>query len=181
MSLSTEYLIRNSYFELKDVGQMPAVEKLGKEAKVEKMEKSFEKFYGLHGAEYLVTGSDDNTVNLYVLGRLGSGSSGTTQAGDSQGKNGLGKRGGDQVDLASSKTLTKFSFKDSLKEKIKESESFSLVRKYTGHSKPINHVQFAPNGFLFISASFDKSLRVWNVAQNGCLAVLRGHVGAVYR
>jgi WD40 repeat protein len=157
---------------------LSVIEALSKEQKVVKMEQLFEKFYRQSGAEYLVTGSDDNTLNLYCLGRLDAKASFQKTQNSSKG---LSKRSDSEVNFNASKTFKKFNFKDALNEQIKTSESFSLIRRYTGHSKPINHVQFAPNGFLFISASFDKSLRVWNVVQNGCLAVLRGHVADVYR
>lgn len=54
------------------------------------------------------------------------------------------------------------------------------VMHCTGHTAPVNHVQFAPNGVLFVSASFDKTLRVWSLHTRGCLATLRGHVSLVY-
>lgn len=53
-------------------------------------------------------------------------------------------------------------------------------KRLTGHTAPINHIQFAPNGIIFMSASFDKSLRVWSVTSDASLAVLRGHVSDVY-
>lgn len=53
-------------------------------------------------------------------------------------------------------------------------------KKLTGHSAPINHIQFAPNGIHFISASFDKTLRLWGVFNDACLGVLRGHIAEVY-
>ena len=60
------------------------------------------------------------------------------------------------------------------------SESDKCVRRYAGHTGPVNHIQFAPNGVLFVSASFDKTLRIWSVFQEGCLGVLRGHISEVY-
>lgn len=60
-------------------------------------------------------------------------------------------------------------------------ESVKFVRRYVGHTAPINHLQFAPNGAVLVSASFDKSLRIWGVFGDGCLGVLRAHVGEVYR
>ena len=178
MSLSTEYLIRNSYFEMKDMTNVKAVEDLEKNEKAKKMQEFFNKFYKQAGGEYLVTGSDDNTVNLFCLGKLNSSIS---KEKDIIKNNNLAKRNDIDSNLKEVKFFKKFVFSDTIENQRKTSESFTLIRRYTGHSKPINHVQFAPNGFLFISASFDKSLRVWNVLQNGCLAVLRGHVAAVYR
>ena len=59
-------------------------------------------------------------------------------------------------------------------------ESDKCLKRLPGHSAPVNHIQFAPNGVVFISASFDKTLRVWSVFADGCLGVLRGHVADVY-
>jgi WD40 repeat protein len=180
MSLSTEYLIRNSYFEMKDMSNVKVVEEMEISKKVGKMKNFFDKFYAQSGGEYLVTGSDDNTINLFCLGRLTTTQSVASDS-DTLLRKGLTKRSHAESNLKEIKVFSKFSFKNSLEKQKKVAENFSLIRRYTGHSKAINHVQFAPNGFLFISASFDKSLRVWNVVQNGCLAVLRGHVAAVYR
>ena len=54
------------------------------------------------------------------------------------------------------------------------------VRQYPGHTAPVNQVQFAPNGVLFVSASFDKTLKLWSSKSAGCLATLRGHLSQVY-
>lgn len=53
-------------------------------------------------------------------------------------------------------------------------------KKLVGHSAPINHIQFAPNGILFITASFDKTLRLWGVFNDACLGVFRAHIAEVY-
>ena len=52
--------------------------------------------------------------------------------------------------------------------------------RLTGHLGPINHVLFAPNSVFFVSASFDKTLRIWSVSTLNCLSVLKGHVSEVY-
>lgn len=52
-------------------------------------------------------------------------------------------------------------------------------KKLLGHQKAVNHIQFSPNGKLIVSASFDKSLRLWNM-EGEQMAVFRGHVEAVY-
>ena len=40
---------------------------------------------------------------------------------------------------------------------------------------------FAPDGRQFASASFDKSLKIWDAHAAKFLCTLRGHVGAVYQ
>ena len=59
-------------------------------------------------------------------------------------------------------------------------ESDKPLKRLSGHTAPVNHIQFAPNGVVFVSASFDKTLRIWSVFSDSCLAVLRGHVSDVY-
>eukprot|EP01113_Clastostelium_recurvatum_P036801 TRINITY_DN5305_c0_g1_i1.p1 TRINITY_DN5305_c0_g1~~TRINITY_DN5305_c0_g1_i1.p1 ORF type:complete len:472 (-),score=54.45 TRINITY_DN5305_c0_g1_i1:3-1418(-) len=55
------------------------------------------------------------------------------------------------------------------------------VTRLTGHQQPINLVSFSPDGRTLASASFDKSLRLWDGATGKFLSTLRGHVGAVYQ
>jgi ribosome assembly protein 4 len=54
------------------------------------------------------------------------------------------------------------------------------IVRMTGHQQPVNHVQFSPDGRFIVSASFDKSLRVWDGYNGSFIWVLRGHVGPVY-
>ena len=49
-----------------------------------------------------------------------------------------------------------------------------------GHQQPVNHVQFSPNAQYIVSASYDKSLRLWNGVTGEKLSVCRGHIAAVY-
>jgi ribosome assembly protein 4 len=54
-----------------------------------------------------------------------------------------------------------------------------LIRM-TGHQQQVNITSFSPDGRLIASASFDKSIKLWD--SNGkFLGNLRGHVGAVYQ
>lgn len=59
-------------------------------------------------------------------------------------------------------------------------EENKKAKRLTGHVGPINHIQFAPNSVLFVSASFDKTLRIWSIHSDSCLGVLRAHVSEVY-
>jgi ribosome assembly protein 4 len=55
------------------------------------------------------------------------------------------------------------------------------IIRMTGHQQPINLVSFSPDGRLLASASFDKSLKIWDGVTGKFKASLRGHVGAVYQ
>uniref|UniRef100_A0A1B6CNS1 NLE domain-containing protein n=1 Tax=Clastoptera arizonana TaxID=38151 RepID=A0A1B6CNS1_9HEMI len=55
-----------------------------------------------------------------------------------------------------------------------------LVARMTGHQQLINQVQFSPDSRIIASASFDKSIRLWDGKNGNYLATLRGHVQAVY-
>ncbi|KAJ3191243.1 hypothetical protein HK101_007935 [Irineochytrium annulatum] len=55
----------------------------------------------------------------------------------------------------------------------------SLCRM-TGHQQPVNHLSFSPNGRMLASASFDKSVKLWDGTTGKFIDTLRGHVGAVY-
>lgn len=55
------------------------------------------------------------------------------------------------------------------------------VCRMTGHQQLINHVQFSPDGRWLLSASFDKSVRMWDGTTGKFVATLRGHVGPVYQ
>ncbi|XP_014673198.1 PREDICTED: notchless protein homolog 1-like [Priapulus caudatus] len=61
-----------------------------------------------------------------------------------------------------------------------EVENKSVVR-LTGHQQLINDVKFSPDGRLIASASFDKSVKLWDGKTGKFLSTLRGHVKAVYQ
>lgn len=45
----------------------------------------------------------------------------------------------------------------------------------------VNHVYFSPDGQWIASASFDKSVKLWNGTTGKFVAAFRGHVGPVYQ
>ncbi|XP_064391619.1 notchless protein homolog 1-like isoform X2 [Halichondria panicea] len=60
-------------------------------------------------------------------------------------------------------------------------ESKKHLARMTGHQQLINEVCFSPNGRLIASASFDKSVKLWDGKTGKFLSSLRGHVSAVYQ
>src|SRR5690554_3200633 len=55
------------------------------------------------------------------------------------------------------------------------------LTRMTGHVQLINMVCFSPDGMWVASASFDKSIKLWNGLTGKFVATLRGHVEAVYQ
>ncbi|CAK8571251.1 unnamed protein product [Lathyrus sativus] len=53
--------------------------------------------------------------------------------------------------------------------------------RMTGHQQLVNHVYFSPDGQWIASASFDKSVKIWNGTTGAFVTVFRGHVGPVYQ
>jgi len=60
-------------------------------------------------------------------------------------------------------------------------ESKTSIARMTGHQALINQVQFSPDGRLIASASFDKSIKIWNGVDGKFIGALRGHVNSVYQ
>lgn len=61
------------------------------------------------------------------------------------------------------------------------STSKQHLARMTGHIQLINHVVFSPDGRWVLSASFDKSIKLWDGLKGAFVATLRGHVGPVYQ
>ncbi|XP_075709120.1 notchless protein homolog 1 [Rhinoderma darwinii] len=55
------------------------------------------------------------------------------------------------------------------------------LQRMTGHQALINEVLFSPDTRIIASASFDKSIKLWDGKTGKYIASLRGHVSAVYQ
>uniref|UniRef100_A0A8C5N1R5 Notchless protein homolog 1 n=1 Tax=Leptobrachium leishanense TaxID=445787 RepID=A0A8C5N1R5_9ANUR len=55
------------------------------------------------------------------------------------------------------------------------------LQRMTGHQALINEVLFSPDTRIIASASFDKSIKLWDGKTGKYISSLRGHVGAVYQ
>ena len=54
------------------------------------------------------------------------------------------------------------------------------VRTLSGHDGPVNKLAFTPDGRTLVSASDDKTARVWNVASGELVRKFEGHRDRVY-
>lgn len=54
------------------------------------------------------------------------------------------------------------------------------LARLTGHQQLVNDVKFSPDGRIIASASFDKSIKLWEAKTGKFICTLRGHVQAVY-
>jgi len=58
-------------------------------------------------------------------------------------------------------------------------QSGNCVRLMSGHLETINDLQFTSDGRCIVSASKDKTIRIWDIASSQCISVLNGHTDNV--
>ncbi|KGL81881.1 Notchless protein 1, partial [Tinamus guttatus] len=63
----------------------------------------------------------------------------------------------------------------------KPAEDKKPLERMTGHQALINQVLFSPDTRIIASASFDKSIKLWDGRTGKYVTSLRGHVSAVYQ
>ena len=51
------------------------------------------------------------------------------------------------------------------------------LKRMTGHQQLVNQVEFSPCGQYIASASFDKSIKLWDGLNGKFITSFRGHVG----
>lgn len=61
---------------------------------------------------------------------------------------------------------------------LKQTDGWQLIDQI-GHVDAINEISFSPDGSRLLSASNDKTVRVWDACTGACLKVLRGHTDSV--
>ncbi|KAI9477462.1 WD40-repeat-containing domain protein [Coemansia mojavensis] len=62
----------------------------------------------------------------------------------------------------------------------REAKQLKCYAELEGHTGAVYSVQYAPAGGLVASASFDKTVRVWDVGEQKALMVLQGHQQSVF-
>jgi len=62
---------------------------------------------------------------------------------------------------------------------VNEPETAKEIAVLRGHDQALAYAEFSPNGSLIVTASEDKTARIWDVATAKEIGVLRGHDGRV--
>lgn len=62
---------------------------------------------------------------------------------------------------------------------IFDTKTESITKTLSGHSSNVTYTTFNPRGNLIVSASDDKTLRIWDFETGDCIKVLEGHTSEV--
>lgn len=55
-------------------------------------------------------------------------------------------------------------------------KDFKVIKRMTGHNASVNMVSYSPDGRFIVSASFDKTLRMWDGFSGDMIGRCLGHV-----
>ncbi|KAK6361193.1 Transcription initiation factor TFIID subunit 5 [Orbilia blumenaviensis] len=61
-----------------------------------------------------------------------------------------------------------------------ENENLTTTRRYTGHAGPVYGISFSKDASCLVSASLDKTVRLWSLKTHTCLTTFKGHVSPVW-
>nr|VDD20726.1 unnamed protein product [Brassica rapa] len=64
---------------------------------------------------------------------------------------------------------------------LQPKQKMVTTARLTGHQQLVNHVYFSPNGQWIASASFDKSVKLWDGVTGKFITAFRGHANCVYQ
>ncbi len=54
-----------------------------------------------------------------------------------------------------------------------------FIKDFKGHTNKVTSVSISPDGLYFISGSWDKTLRLWDIKMGKCLRIFKGHTDCV--
>jgi WD40 repeat protein len=63
---------------------------------------------------------------------------------------------------------------------LRDAESFRPVLHCEGHRERVNAISFQADGRRFLSASSDRTVRLWDAATGQCLQIFEGHTDEVF-
>jgi WD40 repeat protein len=63
---------------------------------------------------------------------------------------------------------------------VHDTRTGERISRLTGHAGPVDSVAFSSDGRMLVSASADRTVRVWDIAAEKCIALLNGHTDEVF-